>query len=319
VRFYSERIASDPQHYPSYALLGEAYLDEARETLDPRRLADARAALARSMEIQPNFEAMKAMAAVSNFSHRFEDAIRWATTARDTWPTDPEITALLVEAHMGLGEYDAAEKLLPAPGAPIEDFHSAAALGEWLTSQRRPAEAEAAFAKAAALARAQDVPELTAWAETSAGAAWLDAGKWEKARPHFDAAALLDPTNRRLRIHEAEYSEALGRHTEALAGYESLLAERDDPEVHRRAASIARALGRTAEAQRHFDAAERGFRRALDAGEIYTLGGLARLEADAGVRLQEALALATRNLEYKRDVEARATLARVQEALGRSR
>src|SRR5215203_1761358 len=70
------------------------------------------------------------------------------------------------------------------------------------------------------------------------------------------------------------------------------------------AASLARRLGRTAEAKRHFEAAERFYRRILDAGEIYSLESLARLYLDAGANLEEARALARRNLEFKRDRSA---------------
>jgi hypothetical protein len=45
------------------------------------------------------------------------------------------------------------------------------------------------------------------------------------------------------------------------------------------------------------------------------LGGLARLYADGDIYIKQALALAQRNLEYKRDIEAEATLAYVQSKL----
>ena len=95
--------------------------------------------------------------------------------------------------------------------------------------------------------------------------------------------------------------------------------ERADPELDGRAFLVARALGDEERARRHFEAAERGFRVAIDAGEVYTLGALARLYCDAGVRLDAALGLARRNLEYRRDIEAKATLADVRGKLGPDR
>ncbi len=96
-------------------------------------------------------------------------------------------------------------------------------------------------------------------------------------------------------------AEQEGRLAEALTFYEK---SGGDPEAHRAAASLARRLGRTEEARRHFEAAERSCRRILDAGEIYSLESLARLYLDAGVNLEEAKALARRNLEFKRDRSA---------------
>lgn len=57
-------------------------------------------------------------------------------------------------------------------------------------------------------------------------------------------------------------------------------------------------------ARRHFEAAERTYRRILEAGEIYSLESLARLYLDAGVNREEAKELARRNLEFKRDRSA---------------
>jgi len=63
------------------------------------------------------------------------------------------------------------------------------------------------------------------------------------------------------------------------------------------------------------DVAEQGLERPLAAGEVYTLGALARLYADAGRNLDRALALAQENLLWKRDREAFATLRAVEARL----
>ena len=110
----------------------------------------------------------------------------------------------------------------------------------------------------------------------------------------------------------AELAVAEGRPAEALATYERLLRRRDDPEVHRRAFLLARELGREAAARRHFEAAEALDRRALDAGEIYSMESLARLYCEAGVHPGEARRLAEESYRYKRDRSARRTLACVR-------
>jgi hypothetical protein len=73
------------------------------------------------------------------------------------------------------------------------------------------------------------------------------------------------------------------------------------------------ALGRESDADRHFSAAQAAFRLALDAGEVYTLEALARLYLAADVRLAEALELARRNLDYKRDAAARNLVLALEE------
>jgi tetratricopeptide (TPR) repeat protein len=319
IDFYVKKLSEHPRLFAVYTQLGAAYLEKARETDDPTFLARGRDALERSVAIQPNFPAYKVMAGLCNFAHRFECALEWGRRAAAANPTDTDATALLVEAYMGLGRYEDAANLLPPPGVKVGDFYTAAALGQWLASQLRYDEAVDAFLGAAKFARATGASDVTAWAEVRAAGALLDWGRPGSARSHLEAAARLGPRNRvvwkDLRLHWAEFYEAEGRLEKALAVYEGLLAEQEDPEIHHRAFLVARWLGQEDRAHKHFEAAAQGFQRVIDAGEIYTLGGLARLYADGDVNIEHALALARRNLEYKRDIEAEATLAYVQSKL----
>jgi hypothetical protein len=319
IRYYTARIEEEPRLYPAHAQLGSAYLERARETLDPASIAQARAALTRSLDIQENFAALKLMTALSNFTHRFRDAVGWGERAAAAVPADSEVTALRVESLIGLGESEAARALLDGvtgSGTPA-DFHLAAARGRLLAESGRSADAVAAYAEAATLAEAGGVDDLVAWAWVSAAGVWIDDGEAERATPYLADARRMIPNDRRFRIHQAELLAAQGGQAGALAIYEALVAKVLDPEVHRRAALLARDLGRTKAAEAHFAAAEKGFRRVLDAGEIYALEGLARLYAEHAVHLEEAAALSARNLTYKRDRSALATAAEVRAALAK--
>lgn len=309
IRYYAKRVKEDPRLYPAHALLGEAYLARAKATHDPGDVARARAAFEQSMTIQPNYEALAGLAALSGFGHRFEDALSWGRQAADAHREDPHVRALLVEALLGLGRDDEARTLLPGDGATPADFYTAAALGAWMKTNGRLEEAAQAFEAAARFASQQKVEPLAVWARVSEAGVWLDAGDLARARPLLEAVRRDAPEDRFLREHEAELAQKEGRLADALALYEEQIKRGSDPEAHRAAASLARRLGRTEEARRHFEAAERFYRRILDAGEIYSLESLARLYLDAGVNLEEARDLARRNLEFKRDRSA-AELAR---------
>jgi tetratricopeptide (TPR) repeat protein len=308
IRYYEARVAESPELYPALARLGEAYLDRARASHDPRFLTQARAALERSIAIQTNAEALKTMTAVCTYSHRFADALRWARRAAEAHPEDRGITALQVEAHLALGQVDEAGALLSGASPPATSFHDAAARGTWLAAQGRAEEAASSFLQAAERAEAQKARDLAVWARVSSAGVWIDAGKPERARPLLDAVARTDPDDALLQLHQAELHEAEGRPEAALAAYEALLVRGDDPEIHRRAFTLARQLGRRDVARRHFEAAEASFLKAIDAGEVYTLEALARLYLDAKVHPDRALDLARRNLEYKRDRAAHAVL-----------
>jgi tetratricopeptide (TPR) repeat protein len=298
--------------------LAEAYFDKARKEHEPALLAKARESLARSLSIQPTFEAFLLEARLATYAHRFEDALGWADLAAGAavYPNDPAVTAITVEALLGLGRADEARRLLPADGAALTDFHTAAALGRWQAEAKDFGRAQAAYSRAALLAREARVAPLAAWAEVMAAGTFIDSGRPEAARPHLEAASRLAPGTEDLRLHEAEVLEATGRAAEALAAYASLGKVSADPGVPHRAYRIARALGDREAAERYFEEAERSYLRPIAAGEIYTLGALAQLYADAGVKLERALELARENLKYKRDGEALATLAAVQARLG---
>jgi len=313
IRFYSSRLETSPRLYPVHVQLAAAYLDKTRATHDPRWLAEARLSLERSVAIVPTFEAYVMRARVENYAHRFEDALSWSRLALPrTGSPDPLVVAVLVEAHAALGEYDQARALLPPEGSAPADLVTAAALAGWFSSQARHEEAARAYDAAAELARAEGAAKAAQWAEVMAAGALLDARRPELARPRLDAARRVDPGDPLLRRHEAEWLAVEGRRAEALAVVEKLLDEQPDPELHARAYQLALALGDDERAQRHFGAAERGFRRAIDAGEVYTLGALAQLYLDAGVRLDDARGLAERNLHYRRDRAAHALMSEMK-------
>lgn len=313
IAYYQQQVERLPNHYPAYARLGRAWLDQARETYDPTALSAARGALRRSLEIQQNFEALHDSAAVANYSHRFEEALRWCGLAAEAFPEHHGVLALRVEALLALDRGVEAREALGGKDAAPVDFHIAASLGQVLAADGQRDQAAAQLVAAAKHALDQQSPRLAQWATISAAGVWLDAGELAKAKPLLEQAASIDATDVLLRIHRAELAEAEQRHVDALGAYEELCRLRADPELRRRACALARAQGRAAVAEEHFAAAEKLCRRAVDAGEVYSLETLAKLYCDAG-RVPEAIALAERNLEFKRDAAARETLARARQA-----
>ncbi len=321
IRFYEQKLAEHPRLFAGFAELGAAYLDKARETHDVTWTRKARQALERSLEIQPNLNALATMASLCNFLHRFECALEHAEHAVKARPDDPRILSLQVEANLGLGRLDDAARLLDG-GSPEggqrrgDDVVVSAARGRWLAEQQRYDEARDAFTTAAARARAAKATDLAIWAETNAAGMLLDSGRPEPALAHLESASALPAGERSiqnvLRIHWAEYHALAGEPERALAEYQALLAEQQDPELFRRAFVLARTLGRPDRAKQLFSAGERAAERIREAGEIFALETQARLYADAGVELDRAEQLARRNLEHKLDHSARETLAYVR-------
>jgi tetratricopeptide (TPR) repeat protein len=311
IAYYQEQAAAHPKHYPAFARLGQAWLDRARQTYDPADLQAARAALQRSLEIQPNFEALRDLAATANYAHRFDEALRWCRQAADAAPQDKGVLAMQVEALLALGRRDEALTAIGGENIPAADFYTAAALGHWQLAQGRRENAAERFLEAASLAKQQHATSQAVWAIVTAAGVWLDVGDLARARPLLDEATRLDPTDNFLNIHWAEVAAAEASPAKALAIYDELLKRRTDPELHRRAYVLAKQLGRIEAAAAHFLAAEQLCRRAIDAGEAFGLETLANLYCDGG-RPAEAVPLAEKNLQYKRDAAAHETLARAR-------
>lgn len=322
IKFYIDKISQSPKNYPSYALLANAYLDKTRETGDPQYLAEARKSVEKSMEIQPNYQAMKTAAMIANYSHRFSDAVIWAEKAAQGSPEglqlDSEVSAILIEAYLGLGQTEKAEKVLDdltAVGKKPDDFFIAVSRGHLYTAGNKTDEAVKAFEAAADFAEKQNARDLVVWANVMAAGCLLDSSRTAEAKPYLEKAEQLVPENKLLQIHRAELLLAENRPQEALEKYEDLLKSGDDPEIHRQAFLVAQQLNQNESAEKHFRSAVQGFQKIIASGEIYTLGPLAQVYCDADRNLAAAERLARQNLEYKMDNEARKTYDCIKEKL----
>lgn len=269
-----------PTHYLAWVQLGETILEQARLTHDPRSIARARESLLYSLKLQPNFRAYRTLSALSNFTHRFEDALHWSTLASEALPRDSSLLAQKVEALLGLGRLEDVGRLLA--DAPDRDFFSAASRGRWHVESGRIDEAVEAFELALGLAEEARMNELEVWAEVAAGAALLDSGRYEEASPYLERAAVLAPGSILVEIHLAELLEARGELAAAFRKYRHLARRTGDPEMHSRAFVLARRLKRFRLAHRHYEQAERGFVQVSEVGEIYSLDLLAKLYSTVG-------------------------------------
>lgn len=311
VRAARSKLADHPRLDPVWAELGEALLDCARIAREPGLVAEAHAALERSLSIQPNFLAWRGHVALANFRHRFAEALVWAALAEAAYPEDTTVLAMRIEALVSLGRTDEAERWFEDHPPGADDFHARTAHARTACAAGRTEAGTAEYVDAAGRIRAR-APALAQWALIRAAAARIDGGQPARARPLLEEARGLGPSSIDLEVHTSEVDEAEGRLAEALARCEALLERDDDPTVHAAAARLARALGDLEAAERHFGSAEQAFRAALAAGESYTLGALARLYADEGERLDEAEALAEHNREVVRLPESEALLERIR-------
>lgn len=89
--------------------LGNAFMQQSRENMDSRLYERAEAAYEKALALSPDdAEAMTGLAWVHNSKHEFDEGKRWAGKALALDPTLQHAHALLGDAAVELGDYDAA-------------------------------------------------------------------------------------------------------------------------------------------------------------------------------------------------------------------
>ena len=315
IAFYSKKLEQHPTLFVVYTQLAAAYLDKAREDLNPKWLKLAEQNLDKSLKIYANFDAYKGMEVLNAYRHRFAEARRWGEPAYKMVADDYEVLAVLVEADLGLGDIDAAIKRLPPLDSEPQQFHVAVAMANVYKAKHRYTEARKLFLIAEQFANAQGYPYLALWSRTNAAGMLIDSGRAKEALPDLEAATKMRKGDSILRLHWSEYHEGIGEPEKALSIMESMLEDANHPSYHYRAYKLSKKLGYAEKAKAHYAAAEKGYLLPLEQGEIYTLGSLALLYCAADTNLDKALQLAQRNLEFKRDDEAQNALMCVKEKL----
>ncbi len=104
-----ERIRRRPTHVESYALLGGAYLQRARETGDSSFYNQADAVLDEALKRDPqHLEALLGKGALALARHEFREALALGEQARQLHPDVPRVYGVIGDAQIELGLYDAA-------------------------------------------------------------------------------------------------------------------------------------------------------------------------------------------------------------------
>ena len=196
-----------------------------------------------------------------------------------------------------------------------QDYHLAAALGAYLVAVDRPEQAVKAFLKAAELAVEQNAASHAAWARIRAAGVMLDAGRPADARPLLEAAATTDgPPTAFLSIHRAELLEADDQASAALRSMNLFYVNKTTHPCTPALPASPDNWARTSRPRPISRLRNVPWKAALEAGEIFPLEALASLYLDSPGHEQEAVRLATRNLEFKRDRSARETLEAAKKA-----
>ena len=207
----------DPRAAQGYVEKAYTLCQRARDGAKPALYTEASGALDRALELSPgNYDALKLRVAVLLGLDDFSEALARAKELNKKVPDDITVWGYLVDANMGLGDYDEAEKD-----------------AQWILDLRRGS--TLGFAKAAALREAFGDPEGAIEFYNEALLRMSPAEKWErsrlmtrngrlqmaagnsmKAKEFLEGALAIDPESQEAMAGLAALAASQGDYTEAV-------------------------------------------------------------------------------------------------------
>jgi tetratricopeptide (TPR) repeat protein len=244
-------LQTKPGDWKTWAVLGSAYVQQARATADPSYYPKSEGALAKSMELHPvgNDGALTGMGALDNARHEFGKAADLARQAQAINGYGSTSYGVLADALIQLGDYDgataAAQRMLDLkPG--VSSFTRAS---YDLELHGRTDEAQTVLLKA--LASSSD-PLDVAFCYTYLGQLAFTLGDLDGAEKQYTAGLALTPGEPNLLLGQARVQVARGEVDAAVAGYRRVVDLRPLPEYLVEYGQLLDSLGRTSEADAQY-------------------------------------------------------------------
>ncbi len=312
IQYYQARLARRAD-VRGYAQLGQAYILKARETGDPTYYALADTALSRCLALGADgptaARAATDLAAVQMARHQFREALATSHKALGFDPGNALPYGPMGDAHVELGEYDKAEaayekmKSLPGPFYP----HGRLSLLRFLKGDPGAAIAEMRRAVQAGVEGNQP-KENVAWAQSRLGTMLFQTGDLEAAaRAHQDALSTFPGYHRAL-AGLAQTRAAQARYAEAIDLYHKAIGVIPLPEYAAGLGDVYTKTARGDEARKQYALVEYiGRLNALN--QVLYNRELALFYLNHDLKLGEALDLARKELEVRRDVYTADVLA----------
>ena len=331
IRSLQLRVRMYPSDFKAYDQLGAAYIQKGRETADASYYELAKAALDKSLDLASSdlaaASAKTHMAVVAMAEHQFEQALSWAQEALALGSGDPSPWAIAGDALTDLGEYDRAAEAYARLCDPIQPESESTALAyeresrvAYLRFLRGDAQGAIKLMRdAIAVAATVHLPaENLAWSDYQLGEICFKSGDIPGAEQAYQAGLLIDPNSYRNLAALGEVRTAQERYPEAIALYQKALAVVPFPAFAAALYDLDMQVGRPADARRQLELIE--FIAKLNPiNERLFYRELALFYADHGLKLEESVGLAKRELEVRHDVYTWDILAWVLYKNGRNR
>lgn len=302
------RLAADEADAPAAIRLAEVLLRKARVETNAGHAIEAERVLKTVLKAEPGeYSALKVLGAVYLSQHRFAEAADVAKRAivvngRDAWNY-----GVLGDASLELGQYEGAFEAFDTMVRLRPDAASYARVAYAHELQGRLGEALRHMQMAAEATGAHD-PESLAWHHAQAGNILFQMGRIDAAFREFARAQHTFPGHPYARAGLARVAAARGDYARALGMYRALLEEGPTPELAATVGDLLARTGDTAGAEAMYAQAET-FEREGWKSEEPQPGALARMLAERGRDVEEAVTLAEEAARGRSDIFTMDTLA----------
>jgi len=296
-----QKLDADPSDGRAALTFAQASLRRARIESNGGYTLKAERVLKNVLAREPSdYDALKMLGAVYMSQHRFREAIEVATRAARVHPNEAWNYGVLGDAHIELGEYDAAFDAFDTMTRLRPDAAAYARVAYAQELQGHLQEAIRTMRMAAEATGAQD-PEALAWHDAQIGNLLLQTGDVDGAAREFARGGHAFPGHPFAEAGVARVAAARGQYDDALAIYRALMSKAPTSEIAIAAGDLLSMSGDQAGAQLMYARAEVIERDAwLTEARLTT--NVARMLAERGVRTGEAVQLAEEAARSRKDI-----------------
>jgi tetratricopeptide (TPR) repeat protein len=284
------RLQADPKDEHSYALLGLAYQQRARETGDPSWYPKAEGALRRALSLDARDSlALGGLGSLALSRHRFRAALALGERAHRLNPYSAQPLGVIGDAQVELGRYaqafasfDRMNRLRPNLSSYARVSYGRELIGHTAAAIR---------AMKLAVDAATGAAEPTAWTHVQLGKLYFNHGRYGAAEREYRFALRVFPGYAYGLDALAQVLGAQGRYRQAIAAERQAVDAIPLPQYVAALGDLYRVTGRAVLARRQYDLIG-AIEKLLNANGVKTDLEIALFQVDHGIALRHALARA---------------------------
>jgi tetratricopeptide (TPR) repeat protein len=295
------RLKANPADAEAGVALADVLMRQGRVERHGAHGREAEMVLREILREEPdNYTVVKMLGVTLLAQHRFEDAARAASKAIELRKEDAWNYGVLGDAHVELGNYDAA---FDAFDTMVRIRPDAAAYARVAYAQELQGHLEDALRtmkRATEATGAQD-PESLAWHYAQLAHLHFELGDIDSASREYARADYVFPGHPYAKAGLARVAAARKDFTGAIQRYQELFVTGQTPDIAASIGDLLMLTGDEAGAAAMYAKAEELERQGWEA-EAEQPGALARMLAERGLKTAEAVALAEQAARHRRDV-----------------